>query len=73
VQTRTHWFVRMNRNRRGVHVHADYHVVEGGVLKFRNAALNTARGYNYPTNVIAFAPGEWCSVENLSVEKAVGN
>jgi hypothetical protein len=46
-----------------VHVHADYHVIEGGVLKFRNSERGT-----YPINVMAFAPGEWVSVTNLDIE-----
>lgn len=60
----THWAVRMNKGRRRVHVHADYHVIEQGALKFRNQRRGT-----YPENVIAFAHGEWCSVENLSIER----
>ena len=60
----THWRMRLNRGRKSVHVHADYHMVESGCLKFRNQRRGT-----YPENVIAFAHGEWYSVENLSVEQ----
>lgn len=63
MRSRTHWAVRLNRGRRTVHVHADYHVIEGGVLKFRNSERGT-----YPINVMAFAPGEWVSVTNLDIE-----
>jgi hypothetical protein len=59
------WSVRLNRGRRRVTVWVEYHVIEGGALKFRLAG----RGYNYPVNVIAFAAGEWASVENLSLKK----
>lgn len=60
---RHHWSVRLNKGRRCVHVHADYHIIEGGVLKFRNSCCGT-----YPVNVMAFAQGEWVSVENLSAK-----
>lgn len=59
----THWSVRLTRGRRRVLVTADYHVIEQGCVKFRNQRRNT-----YPENVIAFAQGEWLSVENLSIQ-----
>lgn len=62
MRERTDWSVRLNRGRRRVTVTADYHVIEGGVLKFRNSERGT-----YPVNVMAFAPGEWVSVENMSI------
>lgn len=61
----THWAVKMNRGRRTVHVHAEYHVIEAGVLKFRTRARGNC---GYPVNVVAFAPGEWVSVTNLDIE-----
>lgn len=62
---KTDWAVRLNRGRHRVMVEAEYHVIEGGVIKFRNTRRNA-----YPENVIAFAAGEWVSVENLSIPLA---
>ena len=59
---RSTWKVKLNRGRHAVTVEADYHVIEANVLKFRNTARNS-----YPVNVIAFAAGEWVSVENMSI------
>lgn len=68
----THWAVKLNRGRRTVHVYADYHVIEAGVLKFRNSVRFCASGASknggYPISVQAFAAGEWAVVTNLDVE-----
>jgi hypothetical protein len=63
---KSEWFVRLTKGRRRVRVHADYHTIEGGVLRFKNSE----RG-RYPVNVMAFAAGEWLSVENLSIPVSV--
>lgn len=62
VRDRGQWVVRLNRGRRNVKVTADYSVVENGCLKFRNSVRNS-----YPVTVMAFAQGEWVSVENRSI------
>lgn len=62
-QGRTHWVVRLEKGRRRVHVHADYHLIEQGCLKFKNSM----RG-SYPANIMAFAHGVWVSVENKGIE-----
>lgn len=61
------WKVKLNRGRHAVTVEADYHVIEANVLKFRNAPTRPMTGSSYPTSVIAFAAGEWVSVENMSI------
>jgi hypothetical protein len=63
----THWYVRFtDSSRQALFVFADYQVIEGGVLIFRNHRRNA---YAFPATVMAFAPGVWASVENLSIPK----
>lgn len=66
----TVWKVNMIEARLPEIVSADYHVVEGGVLKFRNGRPSKGA---YPVTVMAFAHGQWISVENTDVRATFGN